>query len=102
MIPNKLDLIKGAAKYATAKVLTYGQELNDVQKKRIHICQTSGANGGKCQNFDEQHRGKHGIEPRCCNPVIWDDCPNDTRGCGCYIIEKSWYEDTEHCPLGLW
>jgi hypothetical protein len=95
---NPLDAIKGATKFVRAQFL-FGEAVNELQAKRLHICKTSGANGTPCHNFVlfDTPLGKR---PRCCKNTM-AGCQPHHNGCTCWLISKS-KDKTEPCPLGRW
>lgn len=70
-------------------------EIADLSKRRLHICATSGENGGPCKfakesKFLKLFKGEgRELDAVFCN------------GCGCPVNEKSLVPD-EPCPLNLW
>lgn len=93
-----LDQIKGAAKLVGSAFL-FGEEVNERQQKRLHICQTSGLGKSPCHNFVlvDSPLGK---TPRCCAKGE-QGCAPHHNGCGCYLVAKTKYPN-EHCPLKRW
>lgn len=82
-----LDAIKGGTKLVFS-LFMYGEDREKMQAERLYICQTSGANGGKCGYLQELNGGELGKIPRCGH-------------CGCFLLAKTKFEG-EKCPLGRW
>jgi hypothetical protein len=93
-----LDTIKGATKFIGAQFL-FGEEVSKRQAARLHVCNTSGANGGACHNF-VLVKSLLGKTPRCCKAGE-SGCAPHHNGCACFLMEKTKYEG-EYCPLKKW
>lgn len=93
-----LDNIKAGMKFIKAN-FQFGEEVEELQKERLHICKTSGQNGEPCHNF-ELFPTPLGYRPRCCSFDL-PGCAPHQNGCKCWITSKA-KDQEELCPLGKW
>jgi len=96
MTPTELaHYAKGAVKFAKAQLQPHTPEIEELQRKRLHVCMTS-EHGAPCPSleFRTDIMGREN-RPHCGNKLI----PGVM--CGCPLVEKTATPD-EYCPRGRW